>query len=213
MEAASAGRTWTRNTVLLRVTRAFISAVLRVLFRFRVEGTSHVPGGPAVLIINHPSALDPLAVGAAIPERVPFLAAEEYLAWPVVGWAMRAYGCIPVRRGEVDASAIRESIAALSQGLKIGVFPEGRISPEPGPVRRGAGLLASRAGVPIVPVAVLGSGRAFPLGARMIRLARITVRFGRPMPAPGPDRGEQQAAVDGAMAWIRIQGATTDVRS
>jgi 1-acyl-sn-glycerol-3-phosphate acyltransferase len=185
--------------------------LLRVLFRFRVEGVSLLPGGPAVVIINHPSALDPLLVGVALPERVAFIAAEEYLEWRVVGWAMRAYGCIPVRRGEVDTSAIREAIEALGAGLKVGVFPEGQISPAAGPVRRGAGLLASRARVPIVPVAVIGSGRAFPLGARMIRPARVTVRIGPPLPAPGHGREEQQAAIDAAMVWIQAQ--TDDTRT
>ena len=205
MGAASARGTWNRNTALLRVTRALIRALLRVLFRFRVEGASRLPDGPAVLIINHPSALDPLLAGAAFPERVLFMAAEEYLTWPVVGWGMRAYGCIPVRRGEVDRSAIREATAVLGAGLKVGVFPEGQISPTGGPVKRGAGMLAALARAPIIPVAVIGSGRAFPLGARMIRLARVAVRIGPPMPVPGPGREEQQAAVDAAMAWIRAQ--------
>jgi 1-acyl-sn-glycerol-3-phosphate acyltransferase len=179
--------------------------LLRVLFRFRVEGAALLPAGPAVVVINHPSALDPLLVGAALPERVAFIAAEEYLEWRVLGWAMRAYGCVPVRRGEVDLSAIREAIGALRAGLKVGVFPEGQITPRTGPVRRGAGLLASRAQVPIVPVAVIGSGRVFPLGARMIRPARVTVRIGPPLPAPGPGREDQQTAIDAAMAWIQAQ--------
>jgi 1-acyl-sn-glycerol-3-phosphate acyltransferase len=194
---------WTRNTTRLRVTRALVRALLRVLFRFRVEGLSHLPGGPAVVVCNHPSALDPLLLGAALPERVLFIAAEEYLAWRGVGWAMRAYGCIPVRRGEIDTSAIREAVEALGRGLKVGVFPEGQISPEPGPVKRGAALLAARARVPLVPVAVIGSGRAFPLGATMIRLAPVTVRIGPPIPPPGQGRGAQQDAMDAVMAWIR----------
>jgi 1-acyl-sn-glycerol-3-phosphate acyltransferase len=182
-----------------------VRVLLRVLFRFRIEGLAHVPDGPAVLLSNHPSALDPLFVAAAMPERVLFVAAEEYLTWPVVGWAMRAYGCIPVRRDEVDASAVREALAALAAGLKVGVFPEGQVSPQPGPPRRGAALLAGRARAPIMPVAVLGSGRAFPLGARMVRPARVTVRIGPPMAPPGAGRQAQEAAVAAAMVWIQEQ--------
>jgi 1-acyl-sn-glycerol-3-phosphate acyltransferase len=201
---------WSRDTALLRITRTLVRTLLRVLFRFRVQGVAHLPNGPAVVVSNHPSALDPLLVGAAVPERVLFIAAEEYLAWRGVGWAMRAYGCIPVRRDEIDTSAIREAVEALGRGLKVGVFPEGQISPEPGPVKRGAAVLAARARVPLVPVAVIGSGRAFPLGATMIRLAPVTVRIGPPVAPPGQGRSAQQDAMDAVMAWIR---AATGPRS
>ncbi|MDR7419966.1 MAG: lysophospholipid acyltransferase family protein [Armatimonadota bacterium] len=179
--------------------------VLRLLFRFRIEGLSQFPAGPAVVVANHPSALDPVFIGVAVSERVLFLAAEEYLTWRGVGWAMRAYGCIPVRRDETDTSAIREAVEALDRGLKVGVFPEGQITPAPRPVKRGAALLAARARVPLVPLAVIGSGEVFPLGAKVPRLARVTVRIGTPLPPPGPGRDAQQAAMDAVMDWIRAQ--------
>jgi 1-acyl-sn-glycerol-3-phosphate acyltransferase len=173
----------------------------------RVEGIGHYPAGPGVIVANHPSALDPLFLAVALPERVVFVAAAEFLRWPLVGWAMRAYGCIPVRRGEVDAAAVRAALVALAGGLKVGVFPEGQVSPSPAPVRRGAGLIAARAGVSLVPVAVIGSGRVFPLGARLPRPHRVVVRIGPPMPAPPVGRQGQEAATVRAMAWIRDQDA------
>lgn len=204
MEATSR-RAWSSNTVLLHLARILVRLLLRLLFRFRIEGLEHFPPGPAIVVANHPSALDPMFIAAASPERVLFVAAAEFLSLRIVGWVMRAYGCIPVRRGEVDAAVIRHAMALLVSGVKVGVFPEGRISPQPGLLRRGAGLIAHRAQVPVLPVAVLGSDRVFPLGARWPRLARVTVRIGSPLPVPGPGRDAQEATVAEAMKWIRAQ--------
>jgi 1-acyl-sn-glycerol-3-phosphate acyltransferase len=170
-----------------------------------VEGLEHYPAEPAVIVANHPSALDPLFLAAAVPERVLFIAAEEFLSLPAVGWVMRTYGCITVRRGEVDAGAIREALRALAAGRKVVVFPEGRVSPQPRQGRRGAALLAARARVPVVPVAMLGTGRVFPLGARLPRPARVTVRVGPPLPPPPPDRAQQDHITAEAMSWIHAQ--------
>ncbi|OFX27752.1 MAG: hypothetical protein A2Z07_12280 [Armatimonadetes bacterium RBG_16_67_12] len=199
------GRRWPQRTLLFRLTRGVLFGLFRVLFRFHVEGCERMPSGPAVIVANHASALDPLFIGVALPDRVLFVAAQEFLTMRAVGWAMRAYGCIPVRRGEVDPSAVREALAALAAGIKVGVFPEGQISPEPTPIRRGAGLLALRAQVPIIPVALIGVSRVFPLGARLPRPARVVVRIGEPVPLPEPTHAAQEAAVIAAMAWIRAQ--------
>jgi 1-acyl-sn-glycerol-3-phosphate acyltransferase len=198
-----------RQTVLFRLSRLLVRTLLRLWFWFRVEGVTEYAAGPSVIVANHTSALDPLFIAAALPDRVLFVAAQEFLALPVVGWAMRAYGCIPVRRGEVDTSVVRLALRALAAGVKVGVFPEGRVSPQPGPLRRGAGLLAAAAGVPIQPIAVVGSGRAFPLGASFPRPARVTVRIGTQVPPPagaGDDReaarADREATVAQAMAWV-----------
>jgi 1-acyl-sn-glycerol-3-phosphate acyltransferase len=194
-----------RLTTTFRIVRVSVRALLRVLFRFHVEGLEHYPPGAAVLAANHPSALDPLFVAAAVPDRVLFIAAAEFLSWPIVGWAMKAYGCIPVRRGEVDASAVRDAVRALGAGVKVGVFPEGQVAPQPLPFRRGAGLIAAHAGVRVVPVAVRGSDRVFPIGARVPRAGRVTVRIGPPLPVASPAREDQEAVTAAAMAWIRAQ--------
>jgi 1-acyl-sn-glycerol-3-phosphate acyltransferase len=193
---------WPRETILFRLARVVTRVLLRVLFLFRVEGLEQYPRGAAVIVANHPSALDPLFIAAALPERILFIGAREFLTMPVVGWAMRAYGCIPVRRGQVDASAVRDALRALAAGYKVGVFPEGQISPELSAGRRGGALLAARGGVPLLPVAVVGSGQVFPLGARMVRPGRVTVYIGPPLPPPGGDRADQDAATESAMAWI-----------
>ncbi len=201
-DARPASPPWPRKTPLYLMTWGTLRALFRVLFCFRVEGLERYPAGPAVIVANHPSALDALFVALALPERILYVAAEEYLSMPGVGWAMRAYGCIPVRRGEVDTLAVKGALRALKAGFKVGVFPEGHVSPVPGPARRGAALLAARARAPIVPVALIGTGRVFPLGARFPRLARVTVRVGPTLPPPKPDRADQDAITSAAMRWI-----------
>lgn len=193
---------WSRETFLFRLTHSTVRAMLCALFRFRVEGREHYPAGPAVIVANHPSALDPLFIAAAVRERLLFVAAEEFTTHGAVGWAMRTYGCIPVRRGQVDLSAIRESLRALQDGRKVAVFPEGGITPEPRPPHRGAALIAARAGVPIVPAAVRGTERVFPLGARVPRPGRVRVRFGPPYPAPQATTAAQEMVMATAMAWV-----------
>lgn len=202
-EASPAPARWRRETPLFRLTRAAVYALLRLAFLFRVEGLEHFPAGPSVIVANHPSAVDPLFIGAAVPERLLFVAAQEFLVMRgAVGWAMRTYGCIAVRRGQIDVTAIRDSLRALADGRKVVLFPEGGISPEPRPPQRGAALITSRAGVPIVPAAIRGTGQVFPLGARLPRLGRVHLRFGAPIPPPGQDAEAAEAAVAAAMAWV-----------
>jgi 1-acyl-sn-glycerol-3-phosphate acyltransferase len=211
---AHAGRVRPHEPPLFRLIHGVVGALLRILFRLRVDGRAHYPAGPAVLVANHPSALDPLFIAAAVPERLVFVAAAEFLAWRGLGWIMRTYGCIPVRRGEVDPAAIRQALRALAAGRKVVVFPEGRVTATPLPPQRGAALIAARARVPVVPVAVVGSGRIFPLGARVPRPGAVGVRFGPPLPPPDETRAALEATMAAAMTWIlgvagqRTQGAS-----
>jgi len=201
--ASASRRDWPTETPLYRLARIVVVPLLKLLFRFRVEGLDRYPAGPALIVANHLSALDPLFMAAAVPERVLMVGAAEYLKIPFVGWVMRTYGCIPVHRGEADLSAIKDSVRALQDGRKVVIFPEGRISPEPAPPQRGAAVVAAHARVPFVPAAIVGSDRVFPMGARMIRPARVSVTFG-PLHQPyGTTAHDYEAALAGAMMWVR----------
>jgi 1-acyl-sn-glycerol-3-phosphate acyltransferase len=193
-----------RETRLYRLTYHTVRVLLRLCFGFRIEGAAHIPPGPALIVANHPSALDPLVLAAALPRRGLFVAAAEFLTMPLVGWAMRAYGVIPVHRGQVDLSVVKEAIRALEAGALVAIFPEGRISPEGGVVKAGAGVLAARAAVPTVPAAILGTARALPLGRYIPRPARVRVIFGPPLPPPPPgDRAAADQMVEDALSWVR----------
>lgn len=177
---------------------------LKVYNRLQVEGLAHVPAGAALVVANHPSALDPAVLGVTLPRgRTLFIAAAEFLSLPLVGWAMRSYGVIPVRRGQTDLSVIKDAIRALEDGKLVVIFPEGRITPEGGgALKSGAALLAARVRVPILPAVVLGTARALPMGRYIPRPVRVRAIFGPPLPPPA-DRDEAERSVEAALAWAR----------
>jgi 1-acyl-sn-glycerol-3-phosphate acyltransferase len=203
-----------RHTPLYRLTHVLVRILLRLYVGFRVAGADRVPRGAALVIANHPSALDPLVLAAALPRRGVFIAAAEFLSWRLVGWAMRAYGVIPVRRGQVDVAALRQAARALAAGALVVIFPEGQISPEGGPAKAGAGLLASHTRVPVVPAAIVGTARALPLGRYVPRPAAVRVIFGRPLPPPSDDRAAAERVVAAALSWAhRAAGIALDIPS
>jgi len=199
-----------RQTLLYRLAYRTVRFLLHLGFGFRVEGVEHIPPGGALVVANHPSALDPVVLAAALPRRALFIGAAEFLSMPLAGWAMRAYGTIPVRRGRIDLAVVREAVRALEAGVLVAIFPEGRISPDGGSPKAGAGILAARAGVPTVPAAILGTARALPLGRYLPRLSRVRVVFGPPLPPPpAADRAAAHRLVEEALGWVRgvVRGA------
>jgi len=182
--------------VVYSLSRIIVRALLRLLYGFQVEGASHEPpSGPLVIVSNHLSDLDPLVVGASLRRRVAFMAKDELFRIPLLRWWITACGAFPVRRGEPDRQALRRSLAILSKGGALVMFPEGTRGrdrtlrpPEPG-----AAMLALRTGATILPVAVLGTDEVLPRGARRLRRARIRTRIGPPIQvrasAPDGDRG------------------------
>ncbi len=193
-----------RETFLYRLAYVVVRGALRLYLRFRVEGLDNVPDGAALIVANHPSGLDPVVVAAALPRRALFVAGAEFLTIPFIGWVIRTYGVIPVRRDKINPAVVKDALRALEAGALVVIFPEGRISPEGGPLRAGAGMLAAHAGVPIVPVAVRGAAEVLPLGHYVPRPGRVSVIFGPPVRLPAPaDRAAGERAVEAALAWVR----------
>ncbi|MDQ7850140.1 MAG: lysophospholipid acyltransferase family protein [Armatimonadota bacterium] len=199
-----------RQTLLYRLAYRTVRILLRLGFGFQVEGAARIPSGGALVVANHPSALDPVVLAAALPRRALFIGAAEFLAMPLVGWAMRAYGTIPVRRDRIDLAVVREAVRALRAGALVAIFPEGRVSPGGGSPKAGAGILAARADVPTVPAAILGTAQALPLGCYLPRRSQVRVIFGPPLPPPPPaDRTAADRLVEEALGWARraVSGA------
>ena len=180
----------------------------RAMFRLRAVGLERLPmNGPAVLVVNHLSWLDPVILPLALPRKPGFLAMEELWRMPVVSWVMRLYGplAIPLRRQGIDTAALRRAAEALRRGAWLIVFPEGGI-PQAGEVRafhRGAAMLAARSGAPIVPIAVVGTDDALPLGRILPRRRPVTVYVGQPITVPAGDRAALGDAVEQAAEQIR----------
>jgi 1-acyl-sn-glycerol-3-phosphate acyltransferase len=180
-----------------RISRALVRLYLGGLVRIRLEN-AHLPPGPFVVSMNHRSALDMFLYVAILPRRLKFLAKRELLAYPLLGPILSRW-CVPVNRGAYDRRALEACVAALRQGFVLSVFPEGTRRAGLAAGHGGAVLLAARAGVPVVPGAILGAYRPF---------SQVTVRFGEPLYLPRHlAREERQRATRQLMDTIRGLGA------
>ncbi len=156
-------------------------------FSLRVEGREHEPAtGPVLVVSNHVSALDPPMVGVALRRTSRYMAKQELMDTPVLGFFLRTIGVFPVRRGEADRRSIRMALEALERGSVLVMFPEGTRSPD-GRLQTaepGAAMLALRTGAPVLPVAVIGTQHAMPRGAKRPRRTRVLIRFGATLQPP-----------------------------
>jgi 1-acyl-sn-glycerol-3-phosphate acyltransferase len=137
--------------------------------------------GSLIVAPNHLSFADPPAVGSATHRPLCFMAKKQLFV-PVVGRVLKMVWAFPVDRGSADLAAIRKAQALLRAGEAVLVFPEGtrgngRSLGEP---NQGVALLAKLASAPVIPVAVVGSDRFLPRGAKLPRRAKISIVWGEP---------------------------------
>jgi 1-acyl-sn-glycerol-3-phosphate acyltransferase len=181
-----AGGRWRRREYFWPVVAPVIRLAARVLLDLRVVGGGRVPArGPVLLAANHVSFLDPIVLAVALDRcgrRLRFVALAELFRRPLLGWVLRQGRMIPASRGEAPERMADRAGVALAAGEAVLVYPEGTIVP-PGqlrPARPGAGLLALRAGVVVLPVASRGAERR--AGRRLPwRRRRVSVVIGPPV--------------------------------
>ncbi len=174
----------------------FILALARGVFRLmgglRPQQESLVPrSGPVLVAPTHFSHFDPPAVACATNRKLAFMAKEELFKVPVLGALIRSLGAFPVKRGDGDTEAFRRTIRLLEAGEAVLLFPEGTRGDAEhlGAINRGVTLLARRTGAQVVPVAIVGTHRMFPKGAKKPKRGRIVVRFGEPFKATELPKG------------------------
>ena len=165
---------------------------LLILFgRPKVEGAENIPNsGPAILASNHLAVMDSFYLPLVVRRRITFLAKSEYFTGTgLKGWFQRwfftAVGQVPIDRTDADAAqaALDTAERLLRQGKLLGMYPEGTRSPDGRLYKGKTGLarLALHTGVPVIPVAMIGTDVVNPPGTNMLRFGRVTVRFGKPM--------------------------------
>jgi 1-acyl-sn-glycerol-3-phosphate acyltransferase len=152
-----------------------------------------LPRGPAIYASNHESALDIWVVLTVVPRGVRFVAKQELFRIPVFGWYMRLGGHVPVdRRNHADAVAsLRRAGEIVRAGTSLIVFPEGTRSRDDAvhPFKKGPFVLALEAGVPVVPVAISGSGRVTPKAIVSVHPGPIRIAVGAAVdPRDHPDK-------------------------
>jgi 1-acyl-sn-glycerol-3-phosphate acyltransferase len=159
-------------------------AFTRLFHQVTIRRPSCLPRrGPAILVSNHVSGLDPLLIQSCCDRLVNFMMARVYYDLKGLNWVYRTVEAIPVERSGRDMAAMRGAIRALEQGNVLGVFPEGKISPtrELLPFQTGMALIAIRTGAPVYPVYVDGSQRGKEMVPAVLKPNRATLAFGPPV--------------------------------
>lgn len=185
--------TYPRRRAIRQTLRALIRAAFAALSDFQVAGKENLPKeGPLLIVGNHFSFLDPVALIGAMPYPLEFIGGTMMPNAPgAVSWLARVYGVLPVNRGSVSRDTLRASRRVLQQKGVLGIFPEaGSWASVLRPARPGAAFLATAAEARILPVGLDGLTEFFPR-LRKGRRPQVRLRIGRPF---GPffvsERGE-----------------------
>jgi 1-acyl-sn-glycerol-3-phosphate acyltransferase len=175
--------------------------------RTRVEGLDNVPPGRAVVFCaNHQSNVDPPIFFNALHPRLHILFKAELKKLPLLGKAFQVGGFVPIDRASRDQSmdAVEQVAQSLRDGNSFLTFPEGTRSKTGAllPFKRGPFLMAIKAQVPVVPVAVQGGTASMRKGSWIVRPATVLVRIGRPVETRGMDLADRGKLGDEVRARI-----------
>jgi 1-acyl-sn-glycerol-3-phosphate acyltransferase len=171
-----------------------------ITYRARALGTENVPMGPVILAPNHASFMDHFFTGAFIRRRVRFMAKSQMFKPPLGSLLYSPGGVFPVRRGHHDEEAFITSFEILRHDGAVVMYCEGgrtRGSGLAASAKPGIGRLALQTGVPVVPVAILGSDQV--RNWKRLHFPRVTVQYGRPFKfgrVADPPREQQQETAD-----------------
>ncbi len=171
-----------RRRLLRGALRNLIKVAYAALSDFNIIGTENLPDkGPLLVVANHFSFMDPVAVIRSVPYPIEFVGGFQMPNAPAsVTWLPKVWGYLPVYRGSVSRRALIASQAVLKQNGVLGIFPEaGNWATVLRPARPGAAFLAARTNAPILPIGIHGLLDVFP-SIRKGKRAVVTVRIGKP---------------------------------
>jgi 1-acyl-sn-glycerol-3-phosphate acyltransferase len=195
--------------VQYQFSRVIAGPFLRALARPEVIGAENIPAsGPAIMASNHLSVVDSIYLPLMVSRPVTFAAKSEYFTGTrlrdrAVGAYLRSTNQLSTDRAGARAAQdmLDAALQLLKDGQLFGIYPEGTRSPD-GRLyrgRTGVGYLALNSGAPVIPVAMIGTDRMLPPGARIPRPGRIGIRIGEPLTfdqyRDGPAGARQRRAI------------------
>lgn len=165
-----------------------VNVIIKLIFNYQVIGANHIPAeGAAVLVANHISMFDPVAIALASKRPIHFMAKAELFDNAFLRWLFTKLHAFPVKRGEADRQAIRTALEVLHGGELLGIFPEGTRNKEEDllPIHNGAALLALKTESPLIPIVVKGT--------KKLRFRQqIIVNIGEPIIPLASDRASKE---------------------
>ena len=167
--------------------------------------------GPAILVCNHVSGLDPMLVQAGCRRMIVWMMAKEYYDMKSLRWFYESIDAIPVARSGRDTAATRAALRALSNGRVLGIFPEGRIEPDRDllPFQTGMAMMAIKTGVSVYPAYLDGTQRGKEMVPAILQPNRVRLGFGEPLSFNGMGTSKEELE----QATARIRDAVLVLRS
>lgn len=171
--------------------RVLLGPLLKVVYRPWIRGAQNIPAtGPAILASNHQAVIDSFFLPLMLDREMVFIGKQEYFTGRgvkgrLVSGFMRGVGTIPVDRsgGRASEAAIATGLRRLREGGLFGIYPEGTRSPDGRLYRGKTGVarLALESGAPVIPVAMVGTAIAQPIGRKIPKIMRIGMVIGEPL--------------------------------
>ncbi|KFK29629.1 hypothetical protein AALP_AA7G158700 [Arabis alpina] len=155
------------------IAKLWASISIYPFYKINIEGLENLPSSdtPAVYVSNHQSFLDIYTL-LSLGKSYKFISKTGIFVIPVIGWAMSMMGVVPLKRmdprSQVDC--LKRCMELLKKGASVFFFPEGTRSKDGrlGPFKKGAFSIAAKTGVPVVPIALMGTGEIMPTGSEGI---------------------------------------------
>lgn len=194
-------------TRFYRIIYAIAAPIIHLLFPCRTVGLEDFPEEGALLCANHASGWDPILIALNLPKdaRLTVMAKDQLFRIPLLGFFLKKLGIFPVKRGGNDLTAMKTAMKVLSGGNRLLVFPEGTRVEEQGEVeaKGGVTMMATRTGVPMVPVYCGGKHKFF---------RKTTIAFGKPYvpvitgrrPTPDENRAIAQEVLERIYALSEV---------
>jgi len=170
--------------MLYSIAYVLVAIISRIYFRLHITGRENIPKeGGVIIASNHLSYLDIPLLGYSIGRRADYMGKRELFNIPIISSLFRTLGGFPIDRDKLDRAALKDAVKRLKSGRVIVVYPEGTRSRDSilQPGKPGVGIIVKMSGAKVVPAAIQGTDRAMPIGAWLIRPAKVTVKFGKPL--------------------------------